>query len=62
MQAQVEKKPRKPYQYQIAVGLDEEMKVRLWDYIKRTHVTTAGALAETVRQALKEFLDRHQND
>jgi predicted DNA-binding protein (UPF0251 family) len=54
-------KPKK-YPYVVSIGVDEQTKIRLWEYIKRTRISTAKALSEVVREALKEYLDRHQKD
>jgi hypothetical protein len=56
-----EQKQRK-YDYMISVGLDNKLKERLWNYIKKSRPTPYRALANIVREALIEYLDRHEKE
>jgi len=57
-----EKEKKTKYDYIISVGLSKELKERIWNYIKKSRPTPYRALANLVREAITEYLDRHEKE
>jgi len=52
----------KPKKHKIMTSIDDELWNRLWNLIKRKYTSPWRAMANTVREALIEYLDRHEKE
>jgi metal-responsive CopG/Arc/MetJ family transcriptional regulator len=48
--------------HRLNIVVDEELYVRLWNFIKAKYVSPWRVFSPTVREAIKEYLDRHESE
>jgi len=56
------KEVKKPKKHKIMTSLDDEVWDRLWSFIKKKYRSPWRALSATVREALIEYLERHESE
>ena len=60
--AEEEVEVQKTKMHKMNASLDHETWTRLWNYIKKRYDSPWRAYSKTVREAIKEYLDRHESE